>query len=161
MRTFTYAVVILLLCIAPSQANSATHYITDDGTGDYPTIQAAITASITGDTIVLADGTFTGSGNWDIDFSGKNVVVRSENGRSFCVIDCGYGLSGEHRAFHFHSGEDSTAVVEEITIQDGYLEALPGAGILIENGSDPTIRDCYINGCRAIGSGPGTGYGGG
>jgi len=32
---------------------------------DQPTIQAAVTAAASGDTILLADGTYTGSGNVD------------------------------------------------------------------------------------------------
>jgi parallel beta-helix repeat protein len=161
MRASTYVAVTLLLCITPLPAFSATYHITDDGSGDYPTIQAAITASAAGDTIVLADGTYTGAGNWDLDFGGKNIVVRSENGRMLCVIDCGDGLSGEHRAFRFQSGEDSTAVVDDITIQEGYVETMEGGGILIENGSSPTIRNCHIGDCRAVGDSPSDGHGGG
>ena len=42
-----------------------------DGSGDYPTIQAAIDDSNDSDVIILAPGTYTGAGNRDIDFKGK------------------------------------------------------------------------------------------
>jgi hypothetical protein len=44
---------------------------------DYPTIQAAIDDCNEGDTVIIAPGTHTGSGNRDIDFKGKGITVRS------------------------------------------------------------------------------------
>ncbi|MCP4711722.1 MAG: hypothetical protein GY869_24145, partial [Planctomycetes bacterium] len=55
---------------------------------EYGTIQAAIDAAIDGDTIIVADGTYRGEGNRDIDFLGKAITVRSENGAEGCIIDC-------------------------------------------------------------------------
>jgi len=50
---------ILLVCIG-QPAFAATIYVDANGTGDYPTIQAAIDDANNGDKIVLADGTYTG-----------------------------------------------------------------------------------------------------
>ena len=161
MRTASFVAALLLLCVIASPALSVTHYITDDGLGDYPTIQAAIDASVSGDTIILADGTFSGAGNWDLDFGGRGIFIRSENSRLMTTIDCHGGASGNHRAFHFHSGEDSTAVVFDIQIYDGYESGSNGGGILIENGSNPTIRYCHITDCSAAFTSGNTGWGGG
>jgi hypothetical protein len=52
------------------------------GTGDYPTIQATVTAADDGDIIELTDGTFTGDGNRDVVYLGSRtpsdsgIVVR-------------------------------------------------------------------------------------
>ena len=55
---------------------------------DQPTIQAGIDAAVDGDTVLVADGTYTGEGNQDIDFKGKAITVQSENGAENCIIDC-------------------------------------------------------------------------
>ena len=61
-------------------------------TGLRQTIQDAIdlTDSVEGDIVELADGTYTGVGNRDIDLRGKAITVRSASGDpEACVIDCG------------------------------------------------------------------------
>jgi hypothetical protein len=125
-----------------------------------PTIQAGIDACSLGDTVMVADGTYTGGGNRDIDFGGKSIVLMSENGPEVTVIDCEGNSSEQHRGFYFHSGEDSTAVVDGFTIQGGYgpfdYQGISvGSGIKCDSSSSPTIRSCviYKNELRAYGGG--------
>ena len=93
-----------------------------DGTGDYPTIQDAIDASVSGDTLLLANGEYSGTGNWDIDFGGKDLVMKPyASNMASVIIDCLGGASGAHRAFYFHSGETPAAKIRHITITNGYL----------------------------------------
>ncbi len=126
-------------------AGAGTYLIQPDGTGDFPTIQEAINAVAEGDTIALDDGTFTGTGNRDLDFLGKGIVVtgRSKDA-NLVVIDCQGSPSEPHRGFYFHSGEIGTSTLEYVTITNADV-ADNGAGILCE--SSPRI-----SGCRLIGN---------
>ena len=85
--------------------------------GDYPTIQAGIDAASDGDTVVVADGIYTGEGNANMDFGGKAITVRSENGPANCIIGCGCGE--DTRAFYFHNDEGPDSVVKGFTIRGG------------------------------------------
>ena len=69
----------------------------------FSTIQLAIVNASSGDTIVVADGTYTGSGNKDIDFYGKSLYLKSQNGYEHTTIDC----EGDGRGFIFTLFEDS------------------------------------------------------
>ena len=81
----------------------------------YPTIQAAVNAAAAGDTVLVANGTYTGAGNHDIDFGSKDLTVKSSGGSSACIIDC----QQAGRAFYFHSGETTASRVEGFTITNG------------------------------------------
>jgi parallel beta-helix repeat protein len=108
-----------------------------------PTIQAGINAAVDGDTVLVADGTYTGDGNRDIDFKGKAILVTSKNGPEVTVIDCEGSYEDPHRGFYFHSGEDLSSVVRGFTITNGY--AFSGGGIYCYL-SSPTIKGNTITG---------------
>jgi len=109
----------------------------------YPTIQAAIDNASDGDTIWIADGNYSGEGNLDIDFNGKAVTVRSENGPQNCIIDCQF----KGRGFDFHNGEDNCSVLDGIQIINGFAGGF-GGGIKC-TASSPMIINCIITGCTS------------
>lgn len=127
-------------------ANATTYYLQSDGSGDFPDIQTAIDSAAVGDTLSLADGTYAGDGNRNIDYLGKPLVVRSESGNpEACIIDVQY----EGRGFLFLSGEDSTSVLEGVGITNGYVIADGfGGGIRCE-ASAPSISNCKFTNCVA------------
>jgi hypothetical protein len=119
-------------------------YVKTDGSGDAPTIQAAIDSASSLDTILCAAGTYTGDGNRDLDFGGKNLVLMSENGAAATTIDCEGSVAEPHRALYFHTQEDTTSIVEGFTITGAYGGYSVAAVYCYE--SSPTIRNCRIVG---------------
>ena len=54
---------------------------------DYATIQEAMDASVAGDVIEVAPGTYTGSGSQVVDFNGKAVTLRATGSAADTIID--------------------------------------------------------------------------
>ena len=142
-------VIILVFVVGMvSIAAGRTIYVDDDGPADFNTIQAAIDDSNDGDTVIVADGTYTGQGNRDIDFSHglpegqtRAITVCSTNGPGNCIIDCNGKLAEKHRGFYFHSGEDYNSVVRGFTITNGYAER---GGAIFFVSSSPTLTNCIF-----------------
>lgn len=151
MRCF--GAVCLVLCSWAVSALATTYVVTPDGTGDFPTIQAALDAVVNGDVIELADGTYTGPGNRDIDYHGKAVTVRSISGDpALCRIDCGGSPTQPHRGFHFHSGETEASRLEGVTVASGYaIGTGPDAwgGAILCYYSSPSVTRCVLEDNRA------------
>jgi hypothetical protein len=113
--------------------------------GDQPNIQAGISAATIGDVVLVADGTYTGPDNKNLDFSGKAVTVASENGAEGCIIDC----ESSGRGFYFHSGETQNSILQGFTIQNGRANYENGGGILCE--TNPRIISCILRDNSCIG----------
>ena len=115
---------------------------------DYTTIQEGIKAAVDGDTVLIADGTYRGTGNRDINFLGKAITVMSENGPDQCIIDCEGEEFDNHRGFNLINGENSKSVINGFTIKNGFLGNQVegggnGAGIQCVD-SSPTIINCVF-----------------
>ena len=119
-------------------------------TGPKRTIQAGIGASSTSDTVIVADGTYTGNGNRDLDFGGRDIHLRSESlDPVMCIIDCQGTAQNPHRGFLFQNGETNAAVVDGFTIRNGYV-TIDSPGIARGGGvycweSSPTINNCTLS----------------
>jgi len=142
-RIIKYKFVILLV-IATCSLGNVRRVPTD-----YPTIQAAIDDCNDGDTVLVAPGTYTGDGNRDIEFKGKAITVKSEDGPQTCIFDCQGVEDKPHRGFYFHNGEDANSIVQGFTITNGW-----GVGC---SEASPLIADCLITensrgGVRCAGS---------
>ena len=125
----------------------------EDGSPEHPfdAIQKGINAASDGDTVVLADGTYTGAGNRGLDYGGRLIVVRSASlDPDACIVDCENAATG----FYFVSGETADAVLEGITITHGRGPLYDGGGIHMVD-SSPTIRQCDIRENSAAWTGAG------
>lgn len=145
MRQFVMFLGLALSCAV--MASATTYVINPQGTGDFPTIQAAIDFAVDGDVIELTDGTFTGDGNRDMDYLGKAITIQSQSGDpEVCVIDCEGTETDPHGGFNFHSGEPAESVLMGITIENGwsvYPEC--GGAVRCEGSCSPSIRSCIFS----------------
>lgn len=149
MKAKIWLAIAVFLPAMGGLAQGGTITVCWDGSGDYTTIQAGIDAAVNGDEVVICEGTYTGPGNRDLDFSNglpegqtRAITVRSTDPNdpaviAATIIDCeGYG-----RGFNFHTGEGPNSVLAGLTITNGYAE--DGCGININN-SSPIITHCTI-----------------
>jgi hypothetical protein len=100
-RKFFVLAIVLTISIAGA-ARADVWRVHADGSGDEPTIQAAINALDHGDTIRLADGVFVGEGNRDLSNGEKFFLIQSESGDpAACIIDCQGSPSEPHWGISF------------------------------------------------------------
>jgi|GEM_PF-1643084 len=120
----------------------------------FPSISAAMQMAADRDTIILAPGVYTGPENTNIRFSGKAVAIRSINPAdkdvvAATVIDCQGSNEQPGRAFIFDGGEGPDAVVNGLTIRNGY--PLDNGGAIYCYFSSPTIKNCVFENNTAAG----------
>jgi|GEM_PF-1933578 len=142
------------------------------GTGDgsnwhnaYTDLQAAIDAAVSGDQILVADGTYYPTGNGtgrDVHFTLKNGVaiyggqigLRGYGTETILSGNIGDPSVSSDNAYHVikTSGLDHTAILSGVTIQGGraVLYGLSQGGGIYNKGSSPTIKNIIIRGNTAI-----------
>ncbi len=111
---------------------------------DFPTIQAAIDVSVSGDVVLVAPGTYSGAGNRDLDPGIRNIEIVGAHGPELTFIDC----EGSGRALWVHGGQSIDMKLEGFTIRNGLHD---GGGVYVENGSFITIRECRFENCQGTG----------
>ena len=122
---------------------SATFAGTINVPADQPTIAAAISASVTGDVINIAAGTYN---EHSLNTAGKAITIQgsvNEDGTLATTIDAQQGGS----VFVVNSGEGHGTVIRDLVITGGLADY--GGGIYCYYNSSPTITDCTISGNTA------------
>ena len=152
LRCNVYFLFTLLIVLVNINTYAATIHVPKDEL----TIQSGIDAAVDGDTVLVADGIYKDDGNVNLDFNGKQIIVKSESGPKTTLITCSY--QPNTRGFSFTNNETNDSVLEGFTIRNGRFTN--GGGIYIHN-SSPTIRNCVIEWNRAVDEGRSTGQGGG
>lgn len=163
---------VLAHTFAPGLARSASYVVYPDGSGDFPTIAAAIGACNAGDEILLGDGVFTGPGNRDLTID-EDITLRSLSGDPRqCVIDCEGTDIDPHRAMTLHVspaariagitcmranqsalwlGLDTSPTIEDCIFC--YNEGSQGGAIYIDVYANPLIQRCTFHHNTAVGGG--------
>jgi parallel beta-helix repeat protein len=148
MPAFFLTTILLIICSATVQARII-HV-----PGDSTTIQGGINGASAGDTVLVADGTYTGDGNRDIDFLGTAIVLMSENGPDVTIIDCEGSETEPHRGFYFHMGEDLRSVLQGFSITGGLVSGRfwpqSAGGAILCDSSSPTITGNKIYDNKAL-----------
>jgi len=157
MQSHTRIAVSLILGLAMivvGDASAATIYVPDN----IPTIQQAIMYASNGDTIIVKRGAYVEQ----LDFRGKAITVKSEEGASVTIINGG-GKPGYVISFKMSEGVNT--ILAGFTITGGASSAIycsnssptienniiganlsntDGAGISIQSSSSPTIKNNTI-----------------
>lgn len=150
MKSFAILLVSVATLAVPGVAQAGTWHVPSECL----TIQAGIDSAGYGDTVLVACGTYTLSGEGTATFEGlirmkSGVCLRSETGLPDCVI-----IDAEHwhRPLYCENVDDA-ARIEGFTLTGGDTVDV-GAGILLEK-SSPTISDCRVigNSCDYYGGG--------
>ncbi len=152
-----------LLVLSLSYASMArTWNVNAAGTGDAPTIQAAIDSSGAGDEILVAPGTYTWSSQGHTDdygmiFFGRDVsgfTLRSSNGPDVTVLDAQY----QGRIMFIQGYND--IVIDGFTFVNGVApDNYDAGGGLIGHLSSPVIKNCVFT-ANSAQQGGGLWYGG-
>jgi hypothetical protein len=120
--------VLLISCLVPLMA--------------FASIQEQIDAAVDGDIILIEPGTYVEN----INFNGKNIEVHSMGGPEVTIIDGNQNGS----CVQIVNGEDSTAVLDGFTLTNGSgyqgLTVWIGGGLVVTNGSHPTLLNLIITG---------------
>jgi predicted outer membrane repeat protein len=129
--------------------NGATGDNSNDGSS-WPlavkTIQRGIDlAGASGYMVLVADGTYAGNGNKDLNLNAKNIYLKSNGGPNSCIINC--ELAG--RGINIINGEDRTAVIDGLKIINGNFDY----GGAIQASASPTIFNCIFDNNYVAGRG--------
>ncbi|MAE71421.1 MAG: hypothetical protein CME06_13255 [Gemmatimonadetes bacterium] len=123
---------------------------------DFPAIQGAIDVSVDGDTVLVLPGTYA---EHEIAFDGRAILVTGSAPDDPAVV-ASTVVDGRERGtvFLFHSFEDTTSVLDGLTVTGGLGEIgteSRGGGITCRPDTGPTIRRCFIRDNRSLGHGGG------
>jgi len=144
--TLTFSVFLILT----HSALATTHFVAADGSGDFPTIQAAVDASAPGDIIELGNGVFLGNGNRDVDLRAIELTIRSQSGDpALCIIDCQGSFASPHRGFLLGSTQALESQLLGVTVRNGDVRsdnsALIGRGGAVYCGpGSPRLENCIF-----------------
>ena len=116
-----------------STPGGRTWHVMVDGSGDVPTIQAAVDSALAGDTILVGPGVYTGPGNTDVFVDafklirngGNSLLITSQDGPSETIMDA----QGNGRGFFVQGPLDFNMTIDGFTFRHGSTGEVAGGAI--------------------------------
>ncbi len=140
-RTTAAAVALLVSLVAPARLDAALLIVPDQ----FQTIQTALDAATTGDSVMVRAGTYAES----LSLSGKNLALFSEQGAPSTTLSGG----GAHRILALGAGVNATTIISGFTFTNGWSNN-GGAGLNLAAGGGVILRDCHFINNRAVDGSP-------
>ena len=148
LHFFSQNLLILVFLIFFTAVSSAA---TINVPSEEPTIQAGIESASSGDTILVAPGTYTEDGNRDIVLSNQTLTILSTDGAENTILDPQGSTSEPHRVFDLLSSSGGQIIIDGFTFTGGYAPANSGigdtesaGGAISARNSDAIIRNCIF-----------------
>ena len=148
MKSPLLLLAILLLVFLPTSVYPRTWYVKLDGTGDAPTIQAAVDSAQDGDEVLVAAGTYTWTNQSTPPRDSRCMVevsvevwLHSESGPEATIMDA------EDQGRIMNIVNETVRIqplIEGFTLRNGSKDFYPGGGAIICVYCDPTIKDNII-----------------
>ena len=138
-RFTTCIAIVAAALLAPAAAQAHTIHVP----GDHATIQQGLNVAASGDTVLVAAGTYSGPGNNNLSFHGANIRLIGA-GPTLTVIECG----GVTRGIVLAGAQDTTALISGLRIQNGFAAGADGGGLQFV-GASPSVVDVVIADCSA------------
>ena len=141
--------VAAVLFVSLGVVQAGTIHVNNDGGADYHTIQAALAAARSGDTIILEPGTYAGTGARDIVLAGKVVTIQSSdpnnaNVVATTVIDCQAQDEKAHRFIEITPDTGAELTLSGLTVINS-AGAFAGGVVLCESASLRVINCSFFN----------------
>jgi len=144
LRIYSFcSVLFALTCFFSINTQAATWYVPDD----FPTIQGAIGSAsvVNNDTVIVRSNTYYEN----INFLGKEITLRSQNGAQSTIIDGTQSSS----VVTFNSNVSAHPTLDGFTIRNGIASS--GGGIYCCNHVYPHINNCVIKDNSCVNNGGG------
>ena len=153
LKPMSKQIVLMFFCIGVLLTGLA--YGTDRLVpGQYTTIQAAIDATVSGDTVIVSPGTYFER----ITIPSRDIVLKSTNPDDWTVVESTIIDANDlGRVVTFTDNRTSACKLEGLTITGGRIENNDGAGIYGYTGTLATIRRCIIRDNATVTTGRGAG----
>jgi hypothetical protein len=136
MKFLAGCALVVFLFVATDPAQAATLRVRQDGTGDYTTVAAAITAAVPGDRIEIGPGSYPQALT-----IAKNLELYSTDGADATVLDG----ANNHRILWITGGV--TCTLRDLTFARGLMnlgENGQGGAIHIDSASDVIVEGCVF-----------------